>query len=117
MLRGSMSKAHVYAYTIYADLFFAFQMALSRARLVVVAGFGWNDEGIAARLTRFALGEGKKLLILDGSQPAPAFVARDWTNPHFVGDINDGRQVSIHRQHMSSMKGDELLAMISKLLD
>ena len=117
MLRGSLSKAHVYAYGIYADLFVAFERALSRARLVVVAGFGWSDEGIAARLTRFALGEGKKLLILDGSQPAPAFVTADWTNPYFVGDINDGKQISVHRQHMSSMKEGELLAMISKLLD
>jgi|GEM_PF-5341362 len=117
MLRGSMSKAHVYAYGIYAELFLAFEIALSRARLVVVAGFGWNDEGIAARLMRFAQAEGKKLLILDGSEAAPAVVANNWTNPHFFGDVNDGTQVSIHRQHMSSMKGDELLAMISKLLD
>lgn len=117
MLRGSMSKAHVYAYGIYAELFAAFEIALARVRLVVVAGFGWNDEGIAARLLRFAHAEGKKLLILDGSQPAPAVVANKWTNSHLSGDFNDGKIVSIHRQHMSMMKGDELLAMISKMLD
>lgn len=116
MLRGSMSKAHVYAYGIYAELFTAFEIALARVRLVVVAGFGWNDEGIAARLMRFAHVEGKKLLILDGSQTAPAVIYNGWADPRAVGDINDGNQVSIHRQHMSSMEGDELLAMISKLL-
>lgn len=117
MLRGSMSKAHVYAYGIYAELFSAFEIALSRVRLVVVAGFGWNDEGIAARLLRFANTEGKKLLILDGSEPAPAVVVNNWLNPHFFGDLNDGEKISIHRQHMSSMKGDELLTLISTLLD
>lgn len=116
MLRGSMSKAHEYSYGIYAQLFTAFEIALSRARLVVVAGFGWNDEGIAARLIRFAHVKGKKLLVLDGSQPAPAVIANRWTSPHLVGDVNDGRSVSIHRQYISSMKEDELLAMISKLL-
>lgn len=117
MLRGSMSKAHVYAYGIYAQLFAAFELALSRVSLVVVAGFGWNDEGIAARLLRFANTEEKKLLILDGSQPSPAVVANKWTNSRFSVDFNVREIISIHRQHMSAMKGDELLAMISKLLD
>ncbi len=90
MLRGSISKAHVYAYGIYAELFAAFEIALARVRLVVVAGFGWNDEGIAARLLRFAHTNGKRLLILDGSEPAPAVLANKWTN--------FGKVISIHRK-------------------
>ena len=115
MLRGSISKAHVYAYSIYAELFTALEAALDRVRMVVVAGFGWNDEGIAARLQRFAHTDGKKLLILDGSQPSPAAVANGWTNTNYSGDVGDGKAIAIHRQHMSSMKKEELLALILRL--
>ena len=116
MLRGSVSKAHEYSYGIYAQLLSAFETILDRADAVVVAGFGWNDEGLATRLLRFAHSNGKRLLVVDGSQPIPAVARVPDLDARAIGDVGQGRHVSVYRKHMSALEPTELLPLILELM-
>jgi SIR2-like domain len=116
MLRGSLSKAYDYSYSTYAQLLAAFEQILQRADVLVVAGFGWSDEAIAARLMRYANTKSKSLLVLDGSQPDPAVTRVVEFDERSLGQVGEGKSITMHRSHLSSLEPYELLAIIRGLI-
>ncbi len=116
MLRGSLSKAYDYSYSTYSQALVAFEQILQRADVMVVAGFGWADEAIAARLLRYANTESKTLLVLDGSQPDPAVVRIAEFDERLVGKVGEGKPIAMHRSHLSSLGSYELLGMVRDLI-
>lgn len=112
MLRGSLSKAHEYSYDAYSQLLVGFEAVLERADVLVISGFGWADEAIAARLIRYAYEPDKALLILDGAAPEPAVVRTGWVSRHRAGKPGEGKSVSIHREHLSAMNPTSLIGII-----
>jgi hypothetical protein len=116
MLRGSLSKVDEYSYGVYSHLLAGFEEMLRCADIVVVAGFGWRDEGVAARLLRYGHTSDKALLVLDGTQSDPAVTTCAWFRRGMIGDVNGGRPISIYRSHMSELNHNELAKIIDQCL-
>jgi NAD-dependent SIR2 family protein deacetylase len=116
MLRGSLSKAAEYSYSTYSQLLAAFEQVLQRADVMVVAGFGWSDEAIAARLMRYAYTESKTLLVLDGSRPDPEIARVVEFDKRNLGNVGEGKSITLHRSHLSSLEPYELLAMVRDII-
>jgi hypothetical protein len=84
---------------------------------MVVAGFGWSDEGIAARLIRFATVQERVLLVLDGSQGDPAISRATNFSDEMIGPCGSVRGVRVYRHHMSSIAPDRLVSLIRSELN
>ena len=112
MLRGSLSKILNYSYSGYSDLLVGFEALLERAHLMVVAGFGWSDEGVAQRLIRFATSQERVLLVLDGSQGEPAISRTAGFSEEMLGPCGSVRGIRLYRHHMSNIAADRLVSLI-----
>jgi len=116
MLRGSISKAHEYSYSLYSQLLFALEQLLQQTDVLVVAGFGWMDEGIVARLKRFASINEGRLLMCEGQGDEPTVVSRGWMDMRGVGEVGEGKTMSLLRQYPSQMESATLADAIEKML-
>lgn len=112
VMRGALSKAFEYSYGVYSMLLANLERMLSHADLLVVAGFGWSDEALVARFIRFAHTNGKSLLALDGSQPDSAVSKVREVDRRMLGQVGEGKPISVHRAHMSSIAGEDLVSVM-----
>ncbi len=119
MLRGNLSKAHEYSYTIFSQLLNAFVYALNTSRLLVISGYGWSDEPLNARLLSFAGRDENKIIIFDGNIDKPAIrniIDYGAINNKLIGDLNEDKPIVIYPSFVSDLKERELLEVIEKVM-
>ncbi len=117
MLRGSLSKSAAYSYDIYSQLLLAFERVLERASVCVIAGFGWSDEAIVARLMRFVRTDGKALLVFDGAPGEPAISRSHLFDPRMVRDARNRQSLILVREHLSDVAPEQCVRYLREAIE